>query len=247
MFKALWQAISRLFGVAQYRPDDIPDEVPIGGEPEWLKRARSELGQCEIPGDANNPVILSYYAKAGFPGIVDETVPWCAGFCNAMLESSGVPGSKSLAAREFLNWGKDVKKPYPGCVTVLWRGSPQSWSGHVGFYVGETPTSIKLLGGNQGNKVSIQSYPKSQLLGYREPIRPSNSRTIRASTAGVVTAGLTSTTILQSQTDLFGFAGTLKELGVTMPVLSIVGQVITLVLFCVIVAARYSDLREKGR
>jgi uncharacterized protein (TIGR02594 family) len=229
------------------RPADLPDEIASAGEPKWLKLARGEIGQAEIAGPANNPVILSYYAKAGFAGINDETVPWCAGFANAMLESAGTPGSKSLAAREFLNWGKPVSKPYPGCVTVLWRGSPQSWQGHVGFYVGETATHVQLLGGNQGNKVSIASYPKNQVLGFREPVKPSNSRTLKSATAGVITAGLTSTTILQSQTDLFGIANTLKEMGVSMPMLSIAGQVLTLALFCAVVAARYSDLSEKGR
>ena len=34
--------------------------------------------------------------------------------------------------------------------------------GHVGFYVGETDTSVKVLGGNQSNKVSIASYSKTR-------------------------------------------------------------------------------------
>ena len=232
---------------APARPAGLPDEVSSKGEAPWLKFARGEIGQAEIPGPKNNPVILSYYAKAGFPQINDEATPWCAGFANWALESAGVPGSKSLAAREFLNWGKPVTKPYPGCVAVLWRDNPQSWTGHTGFYVGETATHIQILGGNQNNRVCIQAHPKNQLLGYREPIKSSNSRTVKAATGGIITAGLTGTTILQSQTDLFGFANTLKELGVSMPMLSIAGQVLTLALFCVVVWARYSDLSEKGR
>lgn len=239
--------LARLLGNPVSRPADMPEELPSPGEPAWLKIARGELGQAEIPGPANNPRILAYYAKAGFPGIRDETTPWCAGFGNFCLESAGVPGSKSLTAREFMNWGKAVKKPYPGCVVVLWRTSPDAWEGHTGFYVGETATHIKILGGNQKNTVCIEEYPKVQLLGYREPIKASNSRTIRAATTGVVTAGLTSTTILQSQTDLFGIAGTLKEMGVSLPVLSIAGQILTLGLFCAVVAARYNDLKDKGR
>jgi hypothetical protein len=47
--------------------------------------------------------------------------------------------------------------------------------GHVGFYLEETGTEIKVLGGNQQNKetllyeVSEKSYAKSDWLGYRIP------------------------------------------------------------------------------
>jgi len=45
----------------------------------------------------------------------------------------------------------------------------------VGFYLDETETHIKVLGGNQQNpeteiiEVSEKYYPKSELLGYRIP------------------------------------------------------------------------------
>jgi hypothetical protein len=45
----------------------------------------------------------------------------------------------------------------------------------VGFYLEETDTHIKVLGGNQQNmetklfEVSEKYYPKSELLGYRIP------------------------------------------------------------------------------
>jgi hypothetical protein len=47
--------------------------------------------------------------------------------------------------------------------------------GHVGFYIGETETEIKVLGGNQQDpatqlfQVSEKYYPKKALLGYRQP------------------------------------------------------------------------------
>lgn len=249
--KGILGAIAALFswlrGKPAVRPVDLPAVVPGDREPAWLTLARGDIGIKEAPGAANNPTVLKYYADAGHPEINADSTAWCAAFVGAMLERCGTPGSKQLNARSYLTWGKEVKKPYPGCVAVFSRGDPRSWEGHVGFFIEERGGEVIILGGNQGDKVSIDGQPKSRLLGYREPVKASNSRTVRAATAGLATAGLTSTTILQSQTDLFGIANTLKELGVSMPVLSLVGQMLTIALFCVVVWARYSDLAEKGR
>ena len=42
--------------------------------------------------------------------------------------------------------------------------------GHVGFLVGSTSADIILLGGNQGDAVGVQAFPRSRLLGLRWPI-----------------------------------------------------------------------------
>ena len=46
---------------------------------------------------------------------------------------------------------------------------PDPTQGHVGLYLGETSTSLLLLGGNQHNAVSVAAFPKSRLLGLRWP------------------------------------------------------------------------------
>jgi len=76
-------------------------------------------------------------------------------------------GTNSPAARSWLDWGKPVKEPYPGCIVILERGK-NSWQGHVGLYIGETPHKIKILGGKQNNKVGISYYSKEKVLGIRE-------------------------------------------------------------------------------
>jgi len=81
------------------------------------------------------------------------------------MERSGYEGTGSAAARSWLDWGKEVDRPCPGCIAVFTRGG----GGHVGFYVGETAETVKVLGGNQGDQVSVREYPKSRLLGYRMP------------------------------------------------------------------------------
>ena len=48
--------------------------------------------------------------------------------------------------------------------------------GHVAFYVGETATQIKVLGGNQSNSVSVANYPKSRLLGFRRVLQAKSTQ-----------------------------------------------------------------------
>lgn len=146
--------------------------MSIENEPLWLSLARAELGTAEIDGPKSNPKILAYYKDSGNDGIYeDSTTAWCAAFCGAVLKRSGLPNTGSLAARSYLNYGKELSEPKLGCIVVFKRGN-SSWEGHVAFYVGETATTVRVLGGNQSNRVSVASYPKSKLLGYRWPIEP---------------------------------------------------------------------------
>jgi hypothetical protein len=39
--------------------------------------------------------------------------------------------------------------------------------GHVGFYVGTEGGNLRKLGGNQGDNVSIVSYPADRVIGRR--------------------------------------------------------------------------------
>jgi uncharacterized protein (TIGR02594 family) len=247
--KQLIEWLAALFGgraKAPAAPLPSPEE-PQRGEPAWLRLARAEIGVKEIAGAQHNPVILGYFRDAGFPEIDNDETAWCAGFVNAMLQRAGYAGSKSLAARSFLNWGKPVTTPYPGCVVVFSRGDPRSWQGHVGIYVGETASHIRVLGGNQGNEVAIREYAKDNLLGYREPVTGGNSRTTRASALGIVAAGAVGTAILDSQAQLLGINAVLKDLGVTVPALAVVGALLQIFVFTVIVWARVDDLKTKGR
>jgi len=51
---------------------------------------------------------------------------------------------------------------------VLWRGSPSGTKGHVGFYLESAGRGkFTMLGGNQGDRVSNETFPTSRVLGYR--------------------------------------------------------------------------------
>ncbi|WP_226573946.1 C40 family peptidase [Acuticoccus sediminis] len=53
---------------------------------------------------------------------------------------------------------------------MFWRGKRDGWQGHGGFDAGRAKNGdILVLGGNQGDAVSIRPYSANQLLGYRWP------------------------------------------------------------------------------
>lgn len=138
-------------------------------EPAWLARARTYVGVREVPGSKHNPTILSWWSKIGAPFRDDET-SWCAGFVGGVLEESGIRSSRSAAARSYLKWGATLPAPVVGCIVVFWRGSPSGWSGHVGFVVGKDQRgNLMVLGGNQGDMVSIKPFGRDRVLGYRWP------------------------------------------------------------------------------
>ena len=138
-------------------------------DPVWLANARELVGLKEIVGSKHEPKVVKFFAEAGHPSVTNDETAWCAAFANAMLIRAGYKGTGTLLARSFLQWGQKLTTPKTGCIVVFMRGGPKSWQGHVGFYVGETTTHVRVLGGNQGNAVSIANYPKSELLGYRWP------------------------------------------------------------------------------
>ncbi|HZT48538.1 MAG TPA: TIGR02594 family protein [Hyphomicrobiaceae bacterium] len=137
-------------------------------QPRWLELAWADLGVAEAPGADNNSKVLRYYADAGHPEVRADEVAWCAAFVGACLERAGVGGTRSLMARSYLAWGEPLSEPRAGAIAVLSRGSDPSL-GHVGFLVGLTPSQAVLLGGNQGDAVSVAAFPRAHLLGLRWP------------------------------------------------------------------------------
>jgi uncharacterized protein (TIGR02594 family) len=136
----------------------------------WMSIARHLLGAREISGATDNPLIVEMFRLSGHKGVKDDETPWCAAFVGACLALSGFSGTKRLNARSYLTFGQRLAQPRPGCIVVLWRGAPNASTGHVGFFDHISNGRIYLLGGNQGDAVSIQGYPEERLLGYRWPV-----------------------------------------------------------------------------
>jgi uncharacterized protein (TIGR02594 family) len=136
--------------------------------PAWFDIALGEIGEAEVRGIKHNERIVEYHQSTSLKASDDET-PWCASFVNWCLGAAGRHGTNSASARSFLNWGNAIAlgKIQIGDIVVLERGRP--WQGHVGFAYAWSGDHIQLLGGNQGDAVSLEWYPVGRLLGIRRP------------------------------------------------------------------------------
>jgi uncharacterized protein (TIGR02594 family) len=137
-------------------------------QPRWLATAWAELGQREVEGASDNARIRAFFRDVGQPVSLHDEVAWCAAFVGACIERAGLASTRSLMARSYLRWGAALSEGRFGAVAVLSRGSDPS-AGHVGFLLGETAGHVVLLGGNQGDAVSVAAFPKTRLLGFRWP------------------------------------------------------------------------------
>lgn len=125
---------------------------------EPFKNAINEVGIKEHPGENHNPRIVEYHQACDLRAKSDE-ISWCSAFVNWCFQQAGLEGTKSAAAISWSKWGNNVREPRIGDI-VVFRRVDSSWRGHVGFYVGQDGERILVLGGNQGNEVSFQWYPK---------------------------------------------------------------------------------------
>ena len=152
-------------------PPQRVQSVSAVQDPSPYTLAASYLGKNE---QNNAPALTQFFKRSlGDKGAIDpKTVPWCAQFVNAVLGSSGMEGTNSLAARSFLKYGTETKAPVQGDIVVLSRGGDPS-KGHVGFFDGYKQINgqqhVVILGGNQNDSVSRKAYPASRILGIRRP------------------------------------------------------------------------------
>ena len=137
------------------------------------------MGIREIPGKEHNAQIVAFLMvdHSTIPTITDE-IPWCSAFVNYVAWIIGLERSKSWAARSWLRIGTPINlsNVEPDCdIIILKRGAGEqpgpevlSAPGHVGFYAGrDREGRILLLGGNQGDSVSIAAFTTDRILGIR--------------------------------------------------------------------------------
>lgn len=145
-----------------------PPQRADPGTPKWLALAKAELGVKEGPGAANNPRVVKLFADAGFPGVTQDSVAWCAAAVGAILARSGIKPSGSLAARSYETWGVGLKTPVLGCIGVKKRPGA-AWQGHVGFVVGANARQVFMLGGNQADAWTIAAFNRAEFTAFRWP------------------------------------------------------------------------------
>jgi uncharacterized protein (TIGR02594 family) len=241
---------------------DCPTDAP-----EWYRLAWADRGVTEFKGKRHNPTVVAYFRDAGFSAIKDDETAWCAAAVNAWLVRGGQPGSRSLAAKSFMNWGKALDRPRVGCVVVLHRGDPKGWQGHVGLYAGETATHVLLLGGNQGDAVSVAKFPKSRVMpgGYRWPKGATDSRVNQGAAVSAASGGTSATAqaaaelpdqlpaapIAPSTADvvpdfIVQVRDALQELAPILRGVAIVCAVLSVASAIYVIWRRTADLRERG-
>lgn len=167
------------------------DRVIASGEaPRTLVEARARHGVAETPGPDDNPLLLAWARELGVErDCAKDEVSWCGLFAGIVVERAGwKPVERLLAARAWLTFGRAPDRPGLGDLLVFWRGSKTGWQGHVGFYVGEDATAFHVLGGNQGDRVSIVRIARGRLLGARRPkwrvAQPKGVKPVRLLAAG---------------------------------------------------------------
>ena len=138
-------------------------------EPFWLSVGRAFIGLAEVPGAASSPVIAHWARDIGAPAWYDDDdKPWCAVFLNRVMLACQLPmsgtGFELLRAASFESWGVPTT-PRLGAILVFARPEGR----HVGLYCGETDTAYHVLGGNQGNAVSLAWIDKARLSACRWP------------------------------------------------------------------------------
>lgn len=133
-----------------------------------MNRAFELAGRAIGLNEGEQKAALQDYLTTGGQNLDPATTAWCAAFVNSTLQQAGMQGTGKLNARSYLDWGQSVDSPERGDIAVFSRGDPNGWQGHVGFFDGYNEDgTIRVLGGNQGNAVSISSYSPNALLGFR--------------------------------------------------------------------------------
>lgn len=165
--------------------------------PRMLLEALKLFGVLETPGPGNNPTILAWadeigaaeataYAKWAADWYAQDSTAWCGLFCAVVAVRANVdnrperrPPAKYLSALEWMKFGVPVKGGLAELGDVLVFQRPGG--GHVGIYVGEDGSAFHVLGGNQGDAVSITRIAKARCVAVRRPpylAKPSNVRRV---------------------------------------------------------------------
>jgi uncharacterized protein (TIGR02594 family) len=152
----------------------------------WIVEAKKHIGLREIPGVKHNSTIIDWLKKLKAYWLEDET-PWCAVYvsnCFKVCELS-IP-TYWMRAKAYAESGVKLDKPISGCVVVFERKG----GGHVGFLMGKTSDGfLSVLGGNQGNAVTIAKFDTQRVVGYYWPKEvpvPQDAKLDIVSNAGVV-------------------------------------------------------------
>lgn len=139
----------------------------IGTLPKILQEALKLYGLAEIKGSRHSDIIMGLAEETDLTNVyTSDEIAWCGLFIAAVVKRAGyAPVAGPLWA---LNWGTfGVKGPVAQLGDIL--TFVREGGGHVGLYIGEDANYYHVLGGNQGDRVSIIRIAKSRLRAIRRP------------------------------------------------------------------------------
>lgn len=134
----------------------------------WLEELKAVFGLHE---NADREKLTAWLKSDGH-ALGDPTkLPWCGDAVETSMRLGmpqepfpGALGANPYFARNWTQFGVDLKAY--GSVGVFERGPT---SGHVGYLVGEGPSTYYVFGGNQGDRVSVVQILKTRLIAARFP------------------------------------------------------------------------------
>lgn len=157
----------------------VAESVVLNTTSPWYDVAKAELGVRENSKvNKHNARIIEYHATTTLKAKTDE-IPWCSSFVNWVITESAYKGTNNALAKSWLSWGVKVIAPVQGDIVVIKKklsGSDKSTGSstgyHVAFFDSKSATHIRLLGGNQRDKVKYSTFNLSryEVKGYRRPI-----------------------------------------------------------------------------
>jgi uncharacterized protein (TIGR02594 family) len=147
-----------------------PEISPLVSKP-WFDMALTKKGLHE---DRDNAELREFLRADGKTLGDPSKLPWCGDLlqtCIAMTLKEEIIPVNPYLARNWMKFGKACK-PTLGAVVVFWRGKKDGYSGHVGFYAGESVDGkvLYVLGGNQSDQISVAPLKADRLLGARWPL-----------------------------------------------------------------------------
>ena len=156
--------------------------------PKLLVEAVKLLGTKEVVGKVHNPVILGWAKEVGLSKVYTaDEIPWCGLAVAYAAHKAGVTVvEKPLWALSWANYGTKVSEPMLGDILTFKRDG----GGHVGIYVGEDKDCYHVLGGNQGNAMSVTRIVKTRLYQARRTkwkvAQPANVRKVILDVKGAI-------------------------------------------------------------
>jgi uncharacterized protein (TIGR02594 family) len=143
----------------------------IGLPPRMIREGLALYNVAERLGADDNPTILGWARELGGGVARDynaDAIPWCGLYAAIVAKRADkqIPDNP-LWARNWSKFGVASPGAALGDVLVFSRGAV---SGHVGLYIAEDSSAYHVLGGNQGDKVSIVRIARERLVAVRRPL-----------------------------------------------------------------------------